>query len=319
MLEQLIDLAFGQGPLATVRALAEIALLAYLVYQLFKELRGGRAVPMAVGILILIGGYWLAGRAGFTVIEDLLGAFAPYLALVLVVVFQDEIRSTLRELALRFVPAGRKTAKVYFELEDVVFAMSQLSASRVGALIVIERETGLRTFIQSGVALEARLSSDLLVSIFQRSSPLHDGGVIVREGRIAAAACFLPLTTSPGLAATLGTRHRAAIGVSEESDALALVVSETDGRISIASQGAIERGVTVDRLRLRMIERLGPVVSPPKGKPIVAPTLTAEDDPPSRPDPRSTPESQSPTPEPPPPAPLPRPSSDAAEPLPKAP
>ena len=270
MLEQLIDMVAGQGPEAALRAVVEIALLAYLIYQLFRELRGGRAVTMAVGVLLLVGAYLAAGWIGFTAIQGLLGTLAPYFALTMIIVFQEEIRSTLRELALHFVPASRKTTKEFFELEDVVFAMTQLSQSKVGALIIVEAETGLRTFIQSGVVLEARLSSDLLISIFQRSSPLHDGGVILREGRIAAAACFLPLTTSPGLAATLGTRHRAAIGISEESDALALVVSETDGRISIASGGAIERGVSLDRLRLRLIERLGPVVAPPRGKTLEA-------------------------------------------------
>jgi len=286
MLEQLIDMVAGQGPEAALRAVVEIALLAYLIYQLFRELRGGRAVTMAVGVLLLVGAYLAAGWIGFTAIQGLLGTLAPYFALTMIVVFQEEIRSTLRELALHFVPASRKTTKEFFELEDVVFAMTQLSQSKVGALIIVEAETGLRTFIQSGVVLEARLSSDLLISIFQRSSPLHDGGVILREGRIAAAACFLPLTTSPGLAATLGTRHRAAIGISEESDALALVVSETDGRISIASGGAIERGVSLDRLRLRLIERLGPVVAPPRGK-------TLDTQPPQESPPESVPRADS--------------------------
>jgi len=268
MLDQIVDMVAGQGPEAAVRAVVEIVLLAYLIYQLFRELRGGRAVTMAVGVLLLVAAYLAAGWIGFTAIQGLLGTLAPYFALTMIIVFQEEIRSTLRELALHFVPGSRKTTKEFFELEDVVFAMTQLSQSKVGALIVVEAETGLRTFVQSGVVLEARLSSDLLISIFQRSSPLHDGGVILRNGKIAAAACFLPLTTSPGLAATLGTRHRAAIGISEESDALALVVSETDGRISIASGGAIERGVSLDRLRLRLIERLGPVVAPPRGQPV---------------------------------------------------
>jgi len=288
-----MDMVVGQGPEPALRAAVEIALLAYLIYQLFRELRGGRAVTMAVGVLLLVGAYLAAGWLGFTAIQGLLGTLAPYFALTMIIVFQEEIRSTLRELALHFVPGSRKTTKEFFELEDVVFAMTQLSQSKVGALIVVEAETGLRTFIQSGVVLEARLSSDLLISIFQRTSPLHDGGVILREGRIAAAACFLPLTTSPGLAATLGTRHRAAIGISEESDALALVVSETDGRISIASGGEIERGVSIDRLRLRLIERLGPVVAPPRGK-----SLDPDPEPAVDPEPVPAPPSDGPEPAP---------------------
>ena len=268
MLDQLIEIVAGQGPSAVARAAVEIAILTYLVYQLFREIRGGRAVPVALGVLILFGAYFGAGLLGFSTIETLLAGLRPYLGLALIVVFQTEIRSALRELALRFVPAGRNKKKVYYELEDVIYAITQLTQTKTGALIVLERETGLRTYVQSGVALDARLTSDLLVSIFQRSSPLHDGGVIIQSGRIAAAACFLPLTTSPSLAATLGTRHRAAIGVSEESDALVVVVSETDGRISLALGGEIERGVTLDRLRLRMIEQMGPVVSPPRGTPV---------------------------------------------------
>lgn len=267
MFEPLIDLVVGQGGWAVFRAVFEIALLAYFLYQLFRELRGGQAVPVAIGALLLFGAYYAAGLVGLTTIETLLAALAPYIGLALIILFQAEIRALLREIALRFVPGRKKKEAVFYELEDVVYAINQLTQTKTGALIVIERETGLRTFVQSGVALDARLSSDLLVSIFQRTSPLHDGGVILRNGRIAAAACFLPLTTSPGLVATLGTRHRAAIGVSEESDALVLVVSETDGRISIAFNGQIERGVSIDRLRLRMIEQLGPVVSPPKGTP----------------------------------------------------
>ena len=216
-----------------LRALIEIAVLAYLVYQLIRVMRGSRAVPVLLGLLLVVGLYYAAGIVGFTAIQNILAGLSPYAGIALIVIFQTEIRGALRELALRFAPTnrGRKTE---YEYEDVVFAIGQLTATRTGALIVIERETGLKTFIQSGVALDARLSADLLTSIFQRSAPLHDGGVIIQKGRVAAAACFLPLTTNPGLVSTLGTRHRAAIGVTEESDCLALVVSETDGKISVA-------------------------------------------------------------------------------------
>jgi diadenylate cyclase len=149
-----------------------------------------------------------------------------------------------------------------------VFAVAELAEDNVGALVVLERETGLRTFVQSGVVLDANLTSDLLISVFQQSSPLHDGAVIIRRGKVAAAACFLPLTTNPELVSSLGTRHRAAIGITEESDCMAIVVSEVSGRISIASSGSIDQGVTLDRLRLRMIQHFGPVVSAPHGTPL---------------------------------------------------
>lgn len=241
----------------------EIAVLAYLIYQLMRVMRGSRAVPVLFGALIIVGLYYAAGFAGFHAIQNILAALSPYAAIALIVIFQIEIRGALREMALRFVPTGR-SRRTDYEYEDVVFSISQLSAAQTGALIVIERETGLKTFVQSGVALDARLTADLLTSVFQRSAPLHDGGVIIQKGRIAAAACFLPLTTNPGLVSTLGTRHRAAIGVTEESDCVALVVSETDGAISVAFGGSIERGITTDRLRRLMIEYLGPVVFPPQ-------------------------------------------------------
>ena len=266
MFAELFDSVVGQGWLNGLRAAAEIAILAYVIYQLIRVLRGSRAVLIGFAILFLTATYYLAGFLGFTVIEALLGSLAPYVGVGIIVIFHTEIRAVLRSLAERFTPQGRSGRTTHYQYEDVVFAVSQLAQSKVGALIVIERDSGLKTFVQSGVPLDARLSSDLLVSIFQRSSPLHDGGVIIQESRIAAAACFLPLTTNPQLVSTLGTRHRAAIGLAEESDAMVLVVSETDGRISIALGGNIERGVSTDRLRLKMIEALGPVVSPPKSE-----------------------------------------------------
>ena len=285
MLTQLIDALFGHGILHALRSLIEITLLAYCIYQLIRVMRGSRAVPVAFGFGILVLAYFLASMTGLTAVQSVLEGLAPYAGLALIVVFQTEIRATLRELALKFNPAAR-TRREKYEYEDIVFALSQLSASRIGALIVIERESGLKTFIQSGVPLQAQLSSDLLVTIFQRSSPMHDGGVIVQKGRIAAAACFLPLTTNPGLVSSLGTRHRAAIGVTEESDCLALVVSETDGRISVASGGDIERGVSMDRLRLRLIGAFGPVVAPPQGRseqPEEHTTIESADSPPAVP------------------------------------
>ena len=257
------DTPLDAGVAAVLSDVVEIVVLAYLIYQLMRVMRGSRAVPVLFGSLIVVGLYYAAGFVGFNSIQNILAALSPYAAIALIVIFQIEIRGALREMALRFVPSGRGR-KTDYEYEDVVFSIGQLVSTQTGALIVVERETGLKTFIQSGVALEARLSADLLTSIFQRSAPLHDGGVIIQKGRIAAAACFLPLTTNPGLVSTLGTRHRAAIGVTEESDCVALVVSETDGAISVAFGGQIERDITMDRLRLRMIQYLGPVVFPPK-------------------------------------------------------
>lgn len=276
-------------PFVALRTIAEILIISYLVYELMQSVRGSRAAPAVVGVVFVFLTYELSDWLGLDSVRWLIGGAAPYAFVALVVIFQTEIRRALRNMALRIMPAKRARRVPHYEYEDVVFAAGQLSHQKVGALIVIERETGLQTFIQSGVALDARLSTDLLSSIFQRLSPLHDGAVILQKGRIAAAACFLPLTTNPGLISTLGTRHRAAIGITEESDCLAIVVSEADGRVSVASSGSIELGISDDRLRMRMIQYFGEVVSPPaarpvESEPIVAstpedggmPTLTAE-------------------------------------------
>ena len=248
-------------PLA-LRALIEIPLLTYLGYRVILVIRGTRAAPVALGVVLLGLVYLVSGLLGLETIQWALGVIAPYGIVVIIVIFQPEIRTVLRQIALHLVSSRRLSGVRKDEYEDIIFAVRQLSLTRTGALIVLERDTGLRTFIQSGVALDARLSSDLLLSIFQRKSPLHDGAVIVQRRRIAAAACFLPLTTNPGLISSLGTRHRAAIGVTEESDCVTIVVSET-GRVSAATGGNIELEASLDRLRELLFEYFGPVVSRP--------------------------------------------------------
>jgi diadenylate cyclase len=257
MIAEWIDGLSFRGPVVLLRSFADIAVLSFLLYQFVRAVRGTRGAPAAIGMGLFMGLYYVAGWLGLTAIHGLLDPVAPYFPIVVLITFQAEIRTMLREMALQFSPSGRANKKLYYEYEDVVFAVSQLAHSRVGALIVIERETGLKTFIQSGVALDARLSSDLLVSIFQRSSPLHDGGVIIQRERIAAAACFLPLTTNPGLVSSLGTRHRAAIGITEETDCLSIIVSEENGRISVAAFGEVELGVTLRRLDERIAQHFG--------------------------------------------------------------
>ena len=256
-----------QGPLPlALRALIEIPLLSYLGYRVILVIRGTRAGPVALGVVLLGLGYLVSGLLGLETMRWALGAMAPYGILVIIVIFQPEIRTALRQIALHFFSSRRLRGVRKDEYEDITFAVRQLSLTQTGALIVLERDTGLRTFIQSGVALDARLSADLLLSIFERKSPLHDGAVIIQRRRIAAAACFLPLTTNPGLImiSSLGTRHRAAIGITEESDCVTIVVSET-GRISAARGGNIELDASLDRLRelLLLFEYFGPVVSRP--------------------------------------------------------
>ena len=285
MLGYVIDLLTAAGPWGIARALVEIALLAYLAHQLIQAVRGTRAAGIVVGMALLFGLYFATDWLGLSTVRGALGSAAPLAGFALIVIFQAEIRAALLGIASQFLPSLRKASQELNLYEDVVFAVRHMKAKGVGALIVIERETGLKIFVESGLALDAKLSSDLLVSIFLRSSPLHDGAVVIQGDRISAAACFLPLTAHTGLVASLGTRHRAAIGLTEESDAVAIVVSEETGRVSVAFAGAIELGVSEDKLRLLMIRRIGPVVAPPDGaeEPAPPPPPTAPPPPPTAP------------------------------------
>jgi diadenylate cyclase len=193
------------------------------------------------------------------------------------VVFQSEIRHALANLGSRvsLMRSSSSTADVY---DDIVLAANLFSQNQTGALIVVEREIGLRTYIESGVALDARLSYHLLATVFRPSAPLHDGAVIVQRDRIAAAACFLPLSMNPVLSTQLGTRHRAGIGITEETDAVAVIISEETGSISLAVEGKIERDLTVEGLR----ERLGSLLrryAPSSALPASIEDRFAEDEP----------------------------------------
>ena len=247
---------FSHLPRFTFTAALDILLVAYLIYQLLLVVRGTRAAHILLGLCLLAALYYVSRILGLETIQSIMVNLIPYSMLAVIVLFQSEIRRTLGRLGRRrFFRAARLGRGESYD--DVLLAVTRLSQARIGALIVLERDTGLRTFIESGVAMDARLSYDLLLTIFYPGGPLHDGAVIVQQDKIAAAACFLPVTTNPALAAQLGTRHRAAIGVTEESDCITIVVSEQDGRISLASAGNIELDLSPDLLRERLIRLFG--------------------------------------------------------------
>ncbi len=176
-----------------------------------------------------------------------------YIVFAVIVLFQSDIRRALAHLGRApFFRYFAKPESAEESIEEMVVAASMLSSQHVGAIIAVERQIGLRNYIEGGIPLDAVMTYDLLVSIFQLDSPLHDGAVIVQNDRIAAAACFLPLTVNPKLSKELGSRHRAAIGLTEENDSLAIVVSEETGRISLVADGQIERGLDPDALRVRL-------------------------------------------------------------------
>jgi len=240
----------------------DILLVALLIYQVLIMIRGTRAVPMLVGLTVLALIFYFARIGELTTLNWVVSRVLPYVVFALIVVFQSEIRHVLADLGRRltFLRTGSSTEGDSYD--DIVLAANLFSQHQTGALIVIEREIGLRTHIESGVPLDARLSYDLLATIFRPSAPLHDGAVIVQKDRIAAAACFLPLSMNPLLSTQLGTRHRAGIGITEETDAIAVICSEETGAISFAVGGRIERDLTVEQLRERLGNELRRHITP---------------------------------------------------------
>jgi len=239
----------------------DILLVAALIYQVLIMIRGTRAVPMLVGLVVVAITFYFARIGELTTLNWVVSHFLPYIVFALIVVFQSEIRHVLADLGRRFTFLSSSSA-VADSYDDIVLAANLFSQHQTGALIVIEREIGLRTHVESGVPLDARLSYDLLATIFRPSAPLHDGAVIVQKDRIAAAACFLPLSMNPLLSTQLGTRHRAGIGITEETDAIAVICSEETGAISLAVGGRIERDLTVEQLRERLGSELRRRIAP---------------------------------------------------------
>jgi diadenylate cyclase len=239
-------------PHVTRGSVIDILLVAFLIYEFLALVKGTRAALMLLGVGTLAVAFFFVRLGDLDTSNWLLNSLLPYSGFALIVVFAPEIRQALARLG-RKLTLSRAASAEADAYDDIVLAANLFSQNQTGALIVIEREIGLRTYIESGVPLDAHLSYDLLATIFRPSAPLHDGAVIVQRDRIAAAACFLPLSMNPVLSTQLGTRHRAGIGVTEETDAISVIVSEETGSMSLAMAGHIERDLTVEQLR----ERLG--------------------------------------------------------------
>jgi diadenylate cyclase len=245
--------------LAELRSIVDVVLVFLVVYGVLKLVRGTRAAPMAAGIGAFALLYWLAVNQELATLEFVLRGALLYIGVAIIVLFQAEIRQALIKFGNRFrLPFARRHRGRFGEsiYDEIVLAATTLASTKTGALIVIERTVGLKGIVDAGVRLDAELSYDLIVAIFNPPSPLHDGAIIVRGDRIASASCFLPLSLNPMLSKDLGTRHRAALGVTEDSDAVAIVVSEETGLISFVRAGRIKRALDATRLRAAIFQAI---------------------------------------------------------------
>jgi len=250
MLSTLGDL----NTLISLQDLLDIAAVSVVLYWILLLIRGTRALQMVFGLVVLGGGYFLAQAAELSTFQWILENFLGSIVIVIVIIFQDEIRRALALVGSNPL-TGSNPGEQRHLIEELVKTATALSSKRIGALIVIERTIGLKNYIEKGTPIEGTVSKDLLLSIFMPFSPIHDGAVIISGGRIAAAQCFLPLTVNPRLEKVLGTRHRAALGLTEETDAVVIVLSEETGKVSTACEGKLYSRLESEELR-RMLERM---------------------------------------------------------------
>ena len=235
--------------------LIEVTIITYLFYRLLLLLRRTQAMRMVWGLVVLGLFGMFANLVGFQTLDWLLSNVYAYIVIAIIVLFQNEIRRLLTQLGRTAYFRSMRRGAID-PIDEIVTAAVGMGANHHGAIIVFEREMSLSQYAEGGIALDATASYDLCVSIFNPGAPLHDGAVIMRQGRVAAAACFLPLTRNPQLSRELGSRHRAAIGISEETDCVALVVSEETGKISIVFDGELSRGLDPVALAERLRELL---------------------------------------------------------------
>ena len=235
--------------------LLDILIVGFIIYELLQFIRGTHAVQMALGGVVLVVFYWFSQLFNLETVNWILRTFLPYVVFGIIVVFQAEIRKVLAHLG-KTPLMGFSKQRTEEVIDEVVLASTTLAAQRTGAIIVIERDMGLRSYIETGIGLDALVTYDLLISVFNPGTPLHDGAVIIQGNRIASAACFLPLTVNPELSRQLGSRHRAAIGLTEDTDAVVVVVSEETGTISLVYGGRIRRDFDGTSLKQALLDLL---------------------------------------------------------------
>lgn len=227
----------------------DVGIIAFVVYRLIHMIRGTRAMQMIIGLVVVLFAYVSSQMLGLFTLNWVLDNFLGSILLVIIVVFQSDIRRALTQVGTAPLFGGADRIERGQVLEEITKAVVALASKRIGGLIVLEREVGLNEYIEVGTHLDARVSRELLESVFIPHSPLHDGALVIQKGRATAARCFLPLSVDPNLSKALGTRHRAAIGLTEETDAVAIVISEEQGKISLVAGGKVDQDLDGPRLR----------------------------------------------------------------------
>lgn len=242
----------------------DILIVAFIIYQVLMLIRGTRAVQLVIGLGVLFVAYLVSVRLGLYTLQWLLSYVGLVVPIALLVLFQPELRRMLEQIGrggvsvVGFAPGGLDREAAIRLVNDVSRVARILGTRKIGALIVLERQVGLEDFVETGVRMDAVVTVQLLISVFFPNTPLHDGAVIIRGNRAVAAGCLLPLTERPGLSRALGTRHRAALGITEETDAVAVVVSEETGTISLAREGRLSRGLSEEELKVALLMLYAP-------------------------------------------------------------
>ncbi|NLP15165.1 MAG: TIGR00159 family protein [Clostridium sp.] len=251
-----------KGPWDIVKSLIDIGIVSFVIYKIITLVKETRAWQLLKGVLVILIAARLSDALGFRTIAFILRVIIQYITIALIVLFQPELRRGLEKIGrsrfrnIFIFEEETDTVKVRALIEEIVKAVTGMAKTYTGALIVIERETKIGDIVNSGIQIDANVTSELLINIFSPNTPLHDGAVVIREKKIKAAACFLPLTENPNISKDLGTRHRAALGITEVSDSMVVVVSEESGKISVALNGGLTRNLTGDSLRKALNKNL---------------------------------------------------------------
>lgn len=244
-----------------IKDIIDILIVSYVIYQLILLMRGTRAIQLLQGIVVVVLTWALSIWFNLNTLQWMMNQMFTFGVLAVIIIFQPELRRALEQLGrgkLFSRSSSDEEHEVTHRISQILKAVNYLSKRKIGALIVFERETGLNDYVESGIQLESRITSELLINIFIPNTPLHDGAVIIRKSRIMAAGCYLPLSENPFISKELGTRHRAAIGMSEVSDAISVVVSEETGQVSLALNGQIVRDIKEESLVSKLFEELKP-------------------------------------------------------------